>query len=138
MLQLGCATACSGVMQRISSALLVRNGPPEAVRMILSIWSFCSKSNTWKIAECSLSTGIRVAPKSATAFITREPAQTSVSLLARPMVAPRLIAARVGCNPAAPTIDAITQSAGRAAASTTASWPAAASIPVPDRASLRS
>ena len=36
IVQTGCLSAFSGVAARISSMLAVRNGPPEAVRMILS------------------------------------------------------------------------------------------------------
>ena len=54
----------------------------------------------------------------------RLPAQTSTSLLAKATMRPRRIAARVGASPAAPTMPAITQSAGRSAASTSASRPA--------------
>ena len=43
---------------------------------------------------------------------------------------PRRIAARVGSRPAAPTIPAITQSAGRSEASTSAARPHATSIPL--------
>ena len=46
--------------------------------------------------------------------------------------APRSAAASVGLRLAAPVIAAMTQSAGRCAASTTASGPAAASIRVPE------
>ncbi len=49
--------------------------------------------------------------------MTRAPAQTSTSLLASATMTPRRIAAKVGANPAAPTIPAITHSAGRCAAS---------------------
>ncbi len=49
---------------------------------------------------------------------------------------PRRIAARVGASPAAPTIPAITHSAGRSAASIRASAPQAVSIPVPASASF--
>ena len=49
--------------------------------------------------------------------------------MASATVAPRSIAASVGLRPAAPLIAAITQSAGRCAASTSASSPAAASMP---------
>ncbi len=44
---------------------------------------------------------------------------------------PRRIAARVGASPAAPTIPAITQSAGCSAASISDAGPQALSIPVP-------
>ena len=53
----------------------------------------------------------------------RLPAQTSTSLLAKATMRPARTAARVGASPAAPTMPAITQSAGRSAASTTASGP---------------
>ena len=66
------------------------------------------------------------------------PAQTRHSLLASATMAPRSAAASVGFNPAAPVIAPITQSAGRSAASTRASAPAAASMPVPASASLNS
>ena len=52
-------------------------------------------------------------------------------------MAPRRIAAKVGASPAAPTIPAITHSAGRSAASVSASAPQAASIPVPASASFK-
>ena len=134
MLQFGCATACSGVISAISASDFWRNGPPDAVRMIFSTASelFCSRH--WKIALCSESTGTMMALQRVTSRITTAPAQTSVSLLARPMTAPRLIAARVGSRPAAPTIADITHAAGRAAASITAARPAATSTPVPARA----
>ena len=66
------------------------------------------------------------------------PAQTRHSLLASATVAPRLTAASVGFNPTAPLTAAITQSAGRSAASITAASPLAAWMPVPDSASLSS
>ena len=50
-------------------------------------------------------------------------------MFASATVAPRSIAASVGFNPTAPLIAAITQSAGRCAASIKASSPAAASMP---------
>ena len=70
------------------------------------------------------------------ASISSRPAQTSASLLASATMAPRRAATRVGARPAKPTTAAITHSAGRAAASITASGPAAASIDVPASASL--
>ena len=57
------------------------------------------------------------------------PAHTRHSLLANATMAPRRAAVRVGRNPSAPTIPATTNSAGRAAASSSASTPAAASMP---------
>ena len=66
------------------------------------------------------------------------PAQTRHSLLASATVAPRLAAASVGFSPTEPLTAAITQSAGRSAASTSAASPLAASMPVPESASLSS
>ena len=53
----------------------------------------------------------------ATSAISSAPAQTRHSLVASATIAPRRTAVSVGPRPAAPTIAAITQSAGRAAAS---------------------
>ena len=53
------------------------------------------------------------------------PAQTRLSLLASATSAPRRTAARVGASPAAPTMADITQSAGRAPASSSAVGPGA-------------
>ena len=87
------------------------------------------------MALCSLSTGSRVAPDRAISAKNSAPAATSVSLLASAIVAPWRTAARVGRNPAAPTIADITTSAGRDAASSRAAGPAAASMPDPSSAS---
>jgi hypothetical protein len=138
MLQLGCARACSGVAAAISWRLLVRNGPPEAVRIRRSMRSAWSKSKTWWIALCSESTGSRIAPVRRQAAITMAPAQTRASLLASATMAPRSMAESVGASPAAPVIADITQSAGRAAASTRASGPAPTAIPLPESSLLRS
>ena len=80
--------------------------------------------SAWKMALCSESTGSTVAPAAAARRMNRPPAQTRHSLLASATVAPRFAAASVGSSPAAPLIAAITQSAGRSAASTSASRPA--------------
>jgi hypothetical protein len=137
MSQFGWAIAWAGVTCAMAVTSYSRNGPPEAVRMIRSTLSVRSKSNTWKIALCSESTGSSVAPLFSTSRSIRSPAQTRHSLLASATAAPRRTAASVGPSPAAPTIAAITQSAGRSAASISASSPAAASIPLPASASLR-
>src|SRR6185437_1008030 len=68
----------------------------------------------------------------------KSPAQTRHSLLASATVAPRSTAASAGFNPAAPLTAAMTQSAGRAAASMIALSPAPHSVPVPASASCRS
>jgi hypothetical protein len=65
MTQFGWAQACSGVTSRSVAGSRVRNGPPEAVRMILSTRSSQvagSSGRDWKMAECSLSMGSSVAP----------------------------------------------------------------------------
>ena len=68
----------------------------------------------------------------------KSPAQTRHSLLASATVAPRSTAASAGFSPAAPLTAAITQSAGRAAASMMALSPAPHSMPVPASASRSS
>ena len=78
------------------------------------------------------------APKRSAACMTATPAQTSVSLLARATTRPSRIAAKVGASPTAPTIADTTRSAGRRAASSSASSPAAISIPWPATPAFRS
>ena len=56
----------------------------------------------------------------------------------KPIIAPLLTASKVGANPAAPTIAAITNSEGHAPASCKASGPAADLIPVPLKAVFNS
>jgi hypothetical protein len=94
--------------------------------------------SAWKMALCSESTGNTVAPLAAARRMNSPPAQTRHSLLASATVAPRSAAASVGARLAAPVIAAITQSAGRCAASTIAASPAAASIPEPASSALSS
>ena len=60
------------------------------------------------MAECSESTGSIGALYSAAIGIMRPPAATRVSLLARAIALPALIAATVGFRPLNPTIDAST------------------------------
>src|SRR5690606_41727744 len=103
MLQLGWATACSGVTEAISARENDRNGPPEAVRMIRATRSGRSPANTWKIAECSESTGITAPPAARARSSRAGPQHTRLSLLARARVAPLPAAAQAGRRPAAPT-----------------------------------
>ena len=65
----------------------------------------------WKIAECSESTGMISALYFFASAITSWPAQTRVSLLARPMRLWARIAAKVGFNPTMPTTAVMMQSA---------------------------
>lgn len=126
MLHFGCATACSTLTPRISSRLQPRNGPPEAVRISRDTRSRQAGCSTWKIAECSESTGITPPPASLAVASSAGPAQIRLSLLASAITEPVRAAASVGARPADPTIADITQSAPSAAASLIAAAPAAA------------
>ena len=111
--QLGWAQACSGVTLHRLAGARVRNGPPEAVRMILSMrWPQVagSSGSDWKMAECSLSMGSSAAPPSRTARRNTSPPTTSASLLASSSRLPARAAARHGARPAAPTMAAMTVS----------------------------
>ena len=123
--QLGCFRARAAVTFANSSMGVVRKGPPEAVRRILSMALPSSPTKHWKIALCSLSTG-RIGARCFTASsVMNSPATTSVSLLASAMVFPASMAATVGRSPAKPTMAVTTTStSGRLAASPMASAPA--------------
>ena len=60
--QFGWRSACSGVAAAIASAVQVRNGPPDAVRITRLTSSRRPAPSAWNIALCSLSTGSTVAP----------------------------------------------------------------------------
>src|SRR6476661_1221599 len=119
--QLGWASACFGVTLAMSARLHERNGPPEAVRQMHSMLSGAPPAMTCIAAECSESTGSSAVRYLATSRMKIGPAETRHSLLASAVQVPWRTAASVGLRPAAPTIAAITQSAGRLAASTNAS-----------------
>ncbi len=131
MLQLGWATACSGVAADIDCRSQVRNGPPDAVRIRRATALFQFSCSDWKMAECSESTGTTAPPAFLEVSSRAGPAHTRLSLLARATRVPRLAAVRVGARPAAPTIDDITQEASMSAASVTAALPAAVWMPAP-------
>ena len=101
--QLGCFKASSTCTRSICFLVQPRKGPPEAVRRILSILFPCSPFKHWKMALCSLSTGRRRTWCSLARGTMRWPAVTSVSLLARAMSFPDLMAAMVGRIPIIPT-----------------------------------
>src|SRR5262245_40277523 len=63
--QFGCLSACSTVAALITSALAVRNGPPEAVRITRRTSSRRLPLMAWNNALCSESTGNTVAPAAA-------------------------------------------------------------------------
>ncbi|MGY4240727.1 hypothetical protein ACVIIZ_002135 [Bradyrhizobium sp. USDA 4523] len=122
----------------MSAGAQVRNGPPDAVMITRVSSSRLPEASAWNSALCSESAGRMQAP----AFLARSmkisPAQTKHSLLASATVAPRSTAASAGFSPAAPLTAAITQSAGRAAASIIALSPAPHSVRVPASASFSS
>ena len=107
MLQVGCASACSGVARASSSSDAVRNGPPEPVRRSSSTAASpppLPAARHWNSALCSLSTGITRAPEARAAATTKGPPATMLSLFARASVAPHSSAASVARRPAAPTM----------------------------------
>ena len=103
--QFGCFKASSTRIFRRSSCFFPRNGPPDAVSRIFFNsffpWLPC---RDWKMALCSLSTGRIFTPHSFASGIMICPAVTSVSLFARAISFPALIAAIVGRMPIIPTI----------------------------------
>ena len=112
MLQLGCLSACSRVTCSSCSFVNVRKGPPDAVSINFSTLLCISPARHWKMAECSESTGnIGVWCFIASSFII-SPATTIVSLLARAMALPALMALIVGRRPENPTIAVTTMSMG--------------------------
>ena len=135
MFQVGCFSACSGVIASKSVRGVSRNGPPDAVRMIrrtsetsnaelsdfeigrsaLSVGRFPFPENLpsrhWKIALCSLSTGKTCTPLSRASRMTISPAITRISLLATARSFPASIAASAGRNPPVPTMATNTMSA---------------------------
>jgi len=120
----------------IASRVHVRNGPPLAVSTMRRTRLRGLPARHWKIALCSLSTGSSCAFDRAATAVMTSPAETSDSLFASATVRPPRSAASVEGNPAHPTIEAIVQSAPLAAASTTASAPAATAVSVPCSASF--
>ena len=114
--QLGCLRASAFVAVVICSFVQERKGPPEAVRCIFSSLFPWAASRHWKMAECSESTGRMGALQARERSMTREPAATRVSLLARAMILPASMAARVGRKPLKPTMAATTISTPSAAA----------------------
>src|ERR1700722_19175156 len=104
MVQLGCFKASSTVAFLICCPVHVLKGPPDAVNQILeSSLVSALPPKDWNIAECSLSTGTMRAPYWRSMGMMAAPAATRVSLLARAIVFPFLIAAAVGFNPRNPT-----------------------------------
>ena len=95
--QLGCLSACSSVAARIASRVQVRNGPPEAVRMMRLT---SSRRTGAQRLEDRVVLGIdrqhASRPPPRRVRMNSAPAQTRHSLLASATVAPRSAAASVG------------------------------------------
>ena len=101
-----CATALRSFQQFYLCPLLNKD---------VLISDFLPDFRDWNNAECSESIGIMVTLCFSASRITISPANTNVSLLARPIVVPFLIASRVGINPAEPTRELIKRSLSRVA-----------------------
>ena len=109
--QVGCASASAAVTRASASAGVVRNGPPDAVRINRRTSPRSPARSAWWSALCSESIGRMATPRRAAAAITSSPAITSVSLLARRISRPAAIACQVGTSPIAPTRAPTTASA---------------------------
>mmetsp|Transcript_9984 Transcript_9984/g.31281 ORF Transcript_9984/g.31281 Transcript_9984/m.31281 type:complete len:213 (+) Transcript_9984:663-1301(+) len=127
MSQLGCvvALACSAAgsfcaMNFISSSPKSRKAPPEAVRMMRRSPPSGRPWMHWKSAECSLSAGRILTPCFSMSGTMCGPPAMSVSLLARQMSLPALMASTVGCSPAQPTMPVTTAEASECRATSTA------------------
>ena len=111
MFHVGWRSASSGVTAPMASACMPRKGPPLAVRISRRMDEGQVPSRHWKMALCSLSMGSMRTPRARAASITRSPAVTSTSLLARATVMPRSMALSVGIRPTKPTVATTTMSA---------------------------
>ncbi len=106
----GCASAASMLMSSNVERSRLRNGPPDAVRMIRCTSGCVPQRMAWCTALCSESTGRISPPYSLAARVITSPAATSTSLFAMPTRFPLRRAAYTAGMPAAPTIAAITAS----------------------------
>src|SRR5690349_509257 len=122
MFQVGCASACSGVMPSSSAWLRPRNGPPLAVSTSWATSDPAPERRHWAIAECSESTGT-IWPGAASPA-TSGPPTIRDSLFASASTRPARSAASVAARPLNPVTAFSTTSAGQAATSATASGPA--------------
>ena len=118
--QVGWASASSTVTR--SSSVRPRNGPPEAVSISLSTVAGPSARSSWKIAECSESTGRILVPVASASAVTSSPPTTRLSLLASASSIPSLSATIVGPRPAVPTIALRTRSGSEATIRSRTPW----------------
>ena len=121
MRHVGCSRASAGRTPSRRSALHPRNGPPDAVSTSRRTSAAGRPWRHWWMALCSLSTGSTATPRRRAAAMTRPPAMTRTSLLARAMVFPASIAASTASRAVVPVVATSTRS--------TAGWVAAASSP---------
>ena len=110
--QLGCFTACSGVISTRSLVSLFKKGPPDAVKINFETFERFFESNTWKIALCSESTGRIIEPFCLAIDVINDPEQTRLSLLANAIGMPFFTALTTGINPVDPVIAATTMTGG--------------------------
>ena len=114
--QFGCCNAWAGFTSRICSRDSSHRGPPDAVRIRRRMSSRRCPSMDWKMALCSLSTGKILTPWRRASSCIKWPAITIGSLFARATCFLARIAARVGTNPAPPTIAEMTSAASGSSA----------------------
>ena len=124
MFQVGCLSACSGVIESKSFRGISRNGPPEAVRIIArtskELFAFEALKNRVVLAIHRQHVHAILSRRG----ITISPAITRISLLATARSLPASIAASAGRNPPVPTIATSTISASvRRAISSSPSCP---------------
>ena len=137
MSQFGCFRASDTLAVFSLSTSQSLNAPPDAVRMIRLNPPSGRPWMHWKRALCSLSAGRMLIPCSFASGSTKGPPAISVSLLARQMSLPALMAATVGVRPAQPTIPVtVASTEGKAATSHIPSTPAAISGAYPPRSDL--
>src|SRR6266851_1190320 len=109
--QRGWLSACSTVTRSRSSSGCAQNGPPLAVMIRRRTDSRFSPHRHCQIALCSESTVL--IPRSPAARMTRSPAMTRTSLVARATSFPALSAAMVGARARAPGMARTTTLMGR-------------------------
>ena len=136
--QFGCLSAAWSVALRISSFDQVRNGPPDAVMMTLVTSSRRPAVSAWNSALCSrIDRQHRRAGLLGAAHEQRAGADQALLVGERERRA-ALDRGERRLKTGAPVIAPITMSAGRRAASATASEPAAASMPDPESSDFSS
>jgi len=109
MSQLGFLRASAGVILARSRLGVLKNGPPEQVRVIFSMWTgeYFVRLRVWRrrrTAWCSESSGKICAPCLAASFMRRFPPRIIDSLFARASVLPAFSVAMLGFKPAEPAI----------------------------------